>query len=200
MLEELCVPTASHFALPPRVTLRSNYLEGNPLGTVTRSAEGWGHALTESAANASTSRRAMATGAWTSPPGDRPRQLPQLAARRRCDAHLPQTLVLRYAPSPPSAINPGGAGLRALVPRAAARHWNAAVHSREPVPRCAGRFTAADVAWAMRCSSHSTWAWPESSCAVAGWQRLRERPAAERAAGYFQAGTGVDLEITRSLR
>ncbi|MDR0227283.1 MAG: glutathione S-transferase family protein [Burkholderiaceae bacterium] len=202
MLEELQLPYVLHMLpFPPRVLQRS-YLELNPLGTVPLLCHGQAR-LTESAAiceylAALHPEAGLSVGPQESGFAD------YLNWLHRSDATLtfPQTLVLRYLHhEAPDRRQP-------QVAQDYQRWFLARLRSVEAVVArdewlSAGRFTAADVAvgYALMLSEYLDMAGQWGPATLAYWQRLRQRPAFQRALAAEQhAARTQSLDPTPSPR
>ena len=188
---------------PPRVLDRS-FLAINPLGTIPLLIDGETH-MTESAAMC----QYLATRAGPTP-------LEVTADEAGFGAYLnylhfgeatltfPQTLVLRYLHQEPDERR------QPQVADDYAKWFMSRLRSLEPLLQsndyvCAGRFTVADISvgYALMLAEHLGLQ-PRFKPAVAAyWQRLRERPAFERALAAQVAAAqtqGVSLVASPDLR
>ncbi|WP_158905362.1 glutathione S-transferase family protein [Burkholderia sp. L27(2015)] len=203
-LEELGIPyELKMLPFPPRVLDRS-FLAMNPLGTIPLLIDGETH-MTESAAMC----QYLATRAAPTP-------LDVTADEAGFGAYLnylhfgeatltfPQTLVLRYLHQEPDERR------QPQVADDYAKWFMSRLRSLEPLLQsndyvCAGRFTVADISvgYALMLAEHLGLQ-PRFKPAVAAyWQRLRERPAFERALAAQAAAAqtqGVSLVASPDLR
>ena len=183
MLEELGLPyTLRVLPFPPRAHQRS-YLDINPLGTVPFLVDG-DTRMSESAAMCEYLAAKYGEGSDLAVAPQDTRFGDYLNALHFGEATLtfPQTLVLRYARfEAPERLNPQVAGdyqkwflarLRAVEARMATRaHW------------CGDAFTAADVsiAYALLLGEYLDLGEQYGAATRAYWQRLKARPAYQRA-------------------
>ena len=188
---------------PPRVLDRS-FLAINPLGTIPLLIDGETH-MTESAAMC----QYLATRAAPTPldvTADEPGFGAYLNYLHFGEATLtfPQTLVLRYLHQEPDERR------QPQVADDYAKWFVSRLRSLEPLLQsnhyiCAGRFTVADISvgYALMLAEHLGLK-PRFTPAVAAyWQRLRERPAFERALAAQAAAAqtqGVSLVASPDLR
>jgi len=188
---------------PPRVLDRS-FLAINPLGTIPLLIDGETH-MTESAAMC----QYLATRAAPTPldvTADEPGFGAYLNYLHFGEATLtfPQTLVLRYLHQEPDERR------QPQVADDYAKWFVSRLRSLEPLLQsnhyiCAGRFTVADISvgYALMLAEHLGLK-PRFKPAVAAyWQRLRERPAFERALAAQVAAAqtqGVSLVASPDLR
>ena len=203
-LEELGMPyELKMLPFPPRVLDRS-FLAINPLGTIPLLIDGETH-MTESAAMC----QYLATRAAPTPldvTADEPGFGAYLNYLHFGEATLtfPQTLVLRYLHQEPDERR------QPQVADDYAKWFVSRLRSLEPLLQsnhyiCAGRFTVADISvgYALMLAEHLGLK-PRFKPAVAAyWQRLRERPAFERALAAQVAAAqtqGVSLVASPDLR
>jgi glutathione S-transferase len=182
MLEELGLPYELRvWPFPPRALAR-DFLALNPLGTVPLLIDGTVR-LTESAAACQYLASLSRPTSLDIEPGER-----DFAAYLNWLHHgeatltFPQTLVLRYGRFEPEARrNPQVADDYARWFLARLRAAEAALSRAEYL--CAGRFTAADVSvgYALMLGEYLGLDGRFPPAVLAYWQRLKERPAYERA-------------------
>jgi len=204
MCEEMGLPYQLHMLpFPPRVQ-RKDYLAINPLGTVPWLQDG-DITLSESAAMCQYLAARYGEGRWDVPAHD-PRYGDYLNALHFGEATLtfPQTLLLRYAhfESPerrqPQVVEDYTrwfmGRLKALPLRLQGQPY-----------LCGERFTAADISvgYALLVNTYLDLdqAWPQEVHAY--WERLRERPALQRALVREQrdaVAQGVDPTPSPAVR
>ncbi|MGM9427608.1 glutathione S-transferase family protein [Hydrogenophaga sp. MI9] len=182
MLEELGLPYELRMLpFPPRVHARP-YLDLNPLGTVPLLEDG-ATRMTESAAMCQYLAARHSPGRLDVQTGE-PAFGAYLNWLHMSDATLtfPQTLVLRYTHfEPPERLQPQVAADYARWFLARLRAVDVALQHNEHL--CAGRFTAADVAvgYALVLAQHLGLDARFPPAVAAYWQRLKDRPAFQRA-------------------
>lgn len=182
LMEEMGLPYALRMLpFPPRVNAPA-YLDENPLGTVPLLIDG-DTRLTESAAMC----EYLAVRHGPSPLAVRPDEAAfgdwlNFLHFGEATLTFPQTLVLRYSRFEPAARR------QPQVVEDYARWFHARLKSLESRLAgadflCAGRFTAADVSvgYALLLASHLGLDDRFKPGVAAYWQRLRERPAFNRA-------------------
>lgn len=182
LLEEIGLPYQLHMLpFPPRA-LAKPFLAHNPLGTVPLLIDG-DTRMTESAAMCQYLAARYAPDALDVAPTD-PSYGSYLNWLHMSDATLtfPQTLVLRYTHfEPPERRQPQVVADYSKWFLARLRGVEQALAGQSYL--CAGRFTAADVAvgYALQLAEHLGLDTQFTPQVQAYWQRLRQRPAFQRA-------------------
>ena len=182
MLEELGIPYQLRMLpFPPRVLARE-YLQDNPLGTVPLLCDGYIR-MTESAAMCQYLAARYSPNELDVPVSD-PAYGSYLNYLHMGEATLtfPQTLVLRYTHfESAERRQPQVATDYSRWFLARLRAVDAALNQQEYI--CANRFTAADVSvgYALQLAEHLGFKPEFASNVAAYWERLKQRPAFQRA-------------------